>query len=115
MIDLSNREESSESSLLDLDIFSLSDRSGTGPASGPSHQDKSSKPAPGEGLPRPDEAEDAEESQELDNEPMFFQPGKRGFYSPRPGRNTPERLNCFRNVGRWVKRFKDQVSNFHSH
>ncbi|XP_035381953.1 E3 ubiquitin-protein ligase UBR5 isoform X1 [Electrophorus electricus] len=35
-----------------------------------------------------------------DNAPLFYQPGKRGFYSPRPGKNTEARLNCFRNVGR---------------
>jgi len=31
---------------------------------------------------------------------LFYQPGKRGFYSPRQGKCTPERLNAFRNVGR---------------
>lgn len=36
-----------------------------------------------------------------DNAPLFYQPGKRGFYSPRPGKNTEARLNCFRNIGRW--------------
>ncbi|KAJ8394592.1 hypothetical protein AAFF_G00043950 [Aldrovandia affinis] len=35
-----------------------------------------------------------------DNVPLFYQPGKRGFYSPRPGKNTEARLNCFRNIGR---------------
>ncbi|TRY88597.1 hypothetical protein DNTS_029996 [Danionella cerebrum] len=35
-----------------------------------------------------------------DNAPLFYQPGKRGFYSPRPGKNTEGRLNCFRNIGR---------------
>uniref|UniRef100_A0A8C2LDK8 E3 ubiquitin-protein ligase UBR5 n=1 Tax=Cricetulus griseus TaxID=10029 RepID=A0A8C2LDK8_CRIGR len=35
-----------------------------------------------------------------DNAPLFYQPGKRGFYTPRPGRNTEARLNCFRNIGR---------------
>ncbi|XP_038051829.1 E3 ubiquitin-protein ligase UBR5-like [Patiria miniata] len=93
------REESSESSLLDLDIFSLSDRSGSGPSSGPAHQDKPKPGLGGEG-PRPDESEEGEEGAELDNEPLFYQPGKRGFYSPRPGKNSTERLNCFRNVGR---------------
>ncbi|XP_068706016.1 E3 ubiquitin-protein ligase UBR5-like [Montipora foliosa] len=37
---------------------------------------------------------------EDDTSPLFFQPGKLGFYSPRPGKGTDERLNCFRNVGR---------------
>ncbi|XP_043921583.1 E3 ubiquitin-protein ligase UBR5 [Protopterus annectens] len=35
-----------------------------------------------------------------DNAPLFYQPGKRGFYSPRPGKNTEARLNCFKNIGR---------------
>lgn len=35
-----------------------------------------------------------------DNAPLFYQPGKRGFYSPRPGKNSEARLNCFRNIGR---------------
>ena len=37
---------------------------------------------------------------EDDNAPLFYQPGKTGFYSPRPGKCSEERLNCFRNVGR---------------
>uniref|UniRef100_A0A672HBU0 E3 ubiquitin-protein ligase UBR5 n=1 Tax=Salarias fasciatus TaxID=181472 RepID=A0A672HBU0_SALFA len=36
-----------------------------------------------------------------DNAPLFYQPGKRGFYSPRPGKNTEARLNCFRNIEYW--------------
>lgn len=44
---------------------------------------------------------DAEDEEDLeDNAPLFYQPGMRGFYSPRAGKNTPERLNAFRNVGR---------------
>lgn len=35
-----------------------------------------------------------------DNLPLFYSPGKRGFYSPIQGKSTPERLNAFRNVGR---------------
>lgn len=37
---------------------------------------------------------------EDDSSPLFFQPGKIGFYSPRQGKGSDERLNCFRNVGR---------------
>lgn len=44
------------------------------------------------------ELEDTDDSD--DNAPLFYQPGKRGFYSPRPGKNTEARLNCFRNIGR---------------
>lgn len=37
---------------------------------------------------------------EDDSAPLFYSPGKRGFYSPRQGRASYERLNAFRNVGR---------------
>lgn len=37
-----------------------------------------------------------------DNAPLFYQPGLRGFYSPRQGRSTEIRLNAFRNVGRII-------------
>lgn len=33
--------------------------------------------------------------------PLFYCPGKAGFYSPRQGKATFERLNAFRNVGRY--------------
>lgn len=39
---------------------------------------------------------------EDDSAPLFYQPGKTGFYSPRPGKCSEERLNCFRNVGRII-------------
>ncbi|XP_047482711.1 E3 ubiquitin-protein ligase hyd-like isoform X2 [Penaeus chinensis] len=54
------------------------------PEYSPSHQDTD------EGGEEPEDA----------SAPLFYQPGKRGFYSPRQGRPTPERLNAFRNVGR---------------
>ena len=34
--------------------------------------------------------------------PLFYQPGKAGFYAPRVGAITPERLNAYRNVGRMI-------------
>ncbi|XP_056647890.1 E3 ubiquitin-protein ligase hyd isoform X1 [Diorhabda sublineata] len=37
---------------------------------------------------------------EEDVAPLFYCPGKRGFYAPRQGKATFERLNAFRNVGR---------------
>ena len=38
---------------------------------------------------------------ELDeDDPLFFQPGKAGFYAPRVGKDTPTRLSAYRNVGR---------------
>lgn len=41
-----------------------------------------------------------EECQMEDNAPLFYAPGKRGFYSPRQGVASYERINAFRNVGR---------------
>merc|ERR1719433_1434991 len=37
-----------------------------------------------------------------ENAPLFYQPGKRGFYSPRMSRPSDARLNAFRNVGRLI-------------
>ena len=34
--------------------------------------------------------------------PLFYQPGKAGFYSPRLGKCSKERLDVFRNVGRLI-------------
>lgn len=33
---------------------------------------------------------------------LFYQPGRPGFYAPRAGTNSPERLNAYRNVGRMM-------------
>nr|KAG5701108.1 hypothetical protein BaRGS_002584 [Batillaria attramentaria] len=85
---MSHGRESAES-LLDLDIFNLSDKSKkSGSLSGPSGSTS--------------RAADEEEEEVDDSTPLFWQPGKRGYYSPRSGRNTPERLNAFRNVGRII-------------
>ncbi|XP_065677761.1 E3 ubiquitin-protein ligase UBR5 isoform X1 [Hydra vulgaris] len=46
--------------------------------------------------------DDYDSSYVFDNSPLFFQPGKPGYYSPRPGKNVIERINCFRNVGRII-------------
>lgn len=40
------------------------------------------------------------EPTEDDNEPLFYSPGKRGFYTPRQGLASFERINAFRNIGR---------------
>lgn len=82
-------QELNQDSLLDLDVFTLSDRNSrrnsgrTGSNDGTSAEDAS--------------AEDIE-----DNVPLFYCPGKRGFYSPRQGKASFERLNAFRNVGRLI-------------
>lgn len=39
-----------------------------------------------------------------DYAPLFYSPGKCGFYSPREGFASYERLNAFRNVGRYEKK-----------
>ena len=67
--------------LPDLDIFNLS---------------KSKDPETGNTV----EVGPPEEVAVEDNAPLFYSPGKRGFYSPVQGKATPERLNAFRNVGR---------------
>lgn len=72
--------DSASDTLLDLDVFNFGERSRRG---------SSARRSDGEEDDDPD-----------DNYPLFYQPGKRGFYSPRQGRCTPERLNAFRNVGR---------------
>ena len=35
-----------------------------------------------------------------DDEPLFYEPGRPGFYAVRPGKNSPARLTAFKNVGR---------------
>ncbi|XP_053600812.1 E3 ubiquitin-protein ligase UBR5 [Plodia interpunctella] len=68
--------------ILDLDVFSLSERGGRTVAGAP---------APPPAAPAADDAA-----------PLFYSPGKRGYYSPRQGRATTERINAFRNVGRII-------------
>ena len=76
------RRDMAVDTALELDVFNLS-------------SDKGKKSA------TPGKKNDVDDESDLeDNQPMFWQPGKRGYYSLRPGRNTPERLNAFRNVGR---------------
>ena len=43
-----------------------------------------------------------EDCQIDDNAPLFYQPGKPNFYSPRQGYPSFERINAFRNVGRLI-------------
>ncbi|GAB1606363.1 E3 ubiquitin-protein ligase UBR5-like [Argonauta hians] len=79
-----NNRDMNPENLLDLDIFNLT-------------ADKSKKSTNSERRNDVDEEDDLE-----DNAPLFWQPGKRGFYSPHPGKNSAERLNAFRNVGRVI-------------
>jgi E3 ubiquitin-protein ligase EDD1 len=45
---------------------------------------------------------DSEDSAAGELCPLFYQPGKSGFYSIRVGVHTPSRLNAYRNVGRVI-------------
>ena len=82
-----SRELNAEA-LLDLDIFNLSSTS---------RDDKKKKAGSSSDL----RSNDMEDDDELDDKsPLFWQPGKRGYYSPRPGKGSQERLNAFRNIGR---------------
>lgn len=75
--------------ILDLDVFSLSERGAGGSSSG-----GAGTSTPGTSGAAPAPADDAA--------PLFYSPGKRGYYSPRQGRATAERINAFRNVGRII-------------
>lgn len=74
--------------VLELDVFSLADR-------GCSRKGGRNATA-GDGTTQDEQTVQEEE----DNAPLFYCPGKRGFYAPRQGKITFERLNAFRNVGR---------------
>ncbi|XP_017768727.1 PREDICTED: E3 ubiquitin-protein ligase UBR5 isoform X3 [Nicrophorus vespilloides] len=79
-----SQQEFASETMLDLDVFSLADRGCNRKNAGRS----------GEG------AEETPSTDEEDNAPLFYCPGKRGFYAPRQGKGSFERLNAFRNVGR---------------
>lgn len=78
LIQGNNHQDMASEALLDLDVFSLTERCAA-----------SKKKIESSII---DDAED--------NAPLFYTPGKRGFYTPRQGRGTLERLSAFRNVGR---------------
>ncbi|CAB3231410.1 unnamed protein product [Arctia plantaginis] len=84
--------------ILDLDVFSLSDRGGGGGVGG------GGAPSGGAPVASPAAAgtSSAASAPTDDAAPLFYSPGKRGYYSPRQGRATPERINAFRNVGRII-------------
>lgn len=77
----------SADAILELGIFNLS-------------ADKNKKSTSASSTtPKRTELDEEEEDLE-DLSPLFWQPGKRGYYSPRPGKGSAERLSAFRNVGR---------------
>jgi len=83
------RDSSSSESLFELDMFNLS-RTSASLANNKNSGATSSRTLD----------VDIDEEDEEDNAPLFYQPGKRGFYSPRQGKCSSERINAFRNVGR---------------
>jgi E3 ubiquitin-protein ligase EDD1 len=93
----------------DLDVFTLSERasSAAGPSSSGSGSSNRCKDDVNPDAPLPPPGEDTA--------PLFYSPGKCGFYSPRQGRATPERINAFRNVGRYAHAFAFELilSLFH--
>ncbi|XP_076242470.1 E3 ubiquitin-protein ligase hyd isoform X1 [Calliopsis andreniformis] len=76
----SHSHDFTSEALLDLDVFSLTARCGTNKK----------------------KIENSILDETEDNAPLFYSPGKRGFYTPRQGRASYERLNAFRNVGRLI-------------
>ena len=86
------RESSSSDSLFEMDMYSLTRNT---PPSGNSAGKSSANNTSGRTLDV-----DIDEEDEEDNCALFYQPGKRGFYSPRLGKGSAERINAFRNVGR---------------
>ncbi|RZC39465.1 E3 ubiquitin-protein ligase hyd, partial [Asbolus verrucosus] len=84
---LHSQQELTSEALLELDVFTLTDRS------------SSRKVASRSGSADNSVVEESGQDEE-DNAPLFYCPGKRGFYAPRQGKATFERLNAFRNVGR---------------
>lgn len=48
----------------------------------------------------PSSSSSQKEEEVNDRAPLFWQPGKRGYYSPRPGNGSSERLNAMRCIGR---------------
>lgn len=87
-------------------MFTLSDRGGS------SNRRSSGRSGGTEGTT----SEDATSEDVEDNAPLFYCPGKRGFYSPRQGKASYERLNAFRNVGRYghffsYLKFRDYCKN----
>lgn len=81
----------------DLDVFSLSGGKATSSSTGGT--------VGGTANSEQDGGDDSIE----DNAPLFYCPGRRGFYSPRQGRATFERINAFRNTGRYIEKLKVQI------
>ncbi|XP_050538326.1 E3 ubiquitin-protein ligase UBR5 isoform X3 [Daktulosphaira vitifoliae] len=89
LVDVPHPLPPADSLLEDVDLFlSLSEQHGSKTAATPVK----------ENVPE----ENATEETLEDNMPLFYCPGKQGFYSPRQGKASYERLNAFRNTGRLI-------------
>ncbi len=91
--------------ILELDIFNLTSSSSSsaplGGVGGTGSDKKRIAHAPGgrrAGAGGGLDSEDDEDAEDLS--PLFWQPGKRGYYAPRAGKPSPERVSAYRNVGR---------------
>ncbi|RVE52936.1 hypothetical protein evm_002413 [Chilo suppressalis] len=89
--------------ILDLDVFSLSERGGGGGGGGSGGGGSGGNSGGGgSGGGGSSAGPSAAATAADDAAPLFYSPGKRGYYSPRQGRATAERINAFRNVGRII-------------
>ncbi|VVC25628.1 Hypothetical protein CINCED_3A013222 [Cinara cedri] len=88
LVDVAHPLPPADSLLEDVDLFlSLSEQ----------HGSKTNLP------PKENVTEENVSEENLDdNMPLFYCPGKQGFYSPRQGKASYERLNAFRNTGRLI-------------
>ncbi|KAL1449792.1 hypothetical protein WDU94_002266, partial [Cyamophila willieti] len=82
----------------DIDVLVSLNQSGSSDPSGSSGS-RSGKPS-GSSRLDPDPSDMGDDTSGEDNAPLFYCPGKQGFYSPRQGKASYERLNAFRNTGR---------------
>uniref|UniRef100_A0A8D8R3Z7 E3 ubiquitin-protein ligase hyd n=1 Tax=Cacopsylla melanoneura TaxID=428564 RepID=A0A8D8R3Z7_9HEMI len=98
LMNLSGHDLSSENQL-DIDVLVSLNQSGSSDPSGSSGA-RSGKPSSGSSRLDPDPSDIGDDTSGDDNAPLFYCPGKQGFYSPRQGKASYERLNAFRNTGR---------------
>ena len=103
------REISAEA-ILELDIFNLSaDKGKKPPSTSGTTTGTSGGPFSG-GISTRRSGIDSD-TDGNNNSALFWQPGRIGYYTPRQGRCTPERLNVFRNIGRSVPILHESLEN----
>ncbi|KAK9512923.1 hypothetical protein O3M35_001231 [Rhynocoris fuscipes] len=87
--------------LIEMDLLSTSSGKGSSSGSGTTSGNSGGSSSNPSDMPAGGETSDSVDDTAIeDNAPLFYAPGKRGFYSPRQGRASFERLNAFRNTGR---------------